>query len=417
MILPQADVAFIGDSVYQTWKERMYDMKVLAIDSSGLTASVAVVEDSRTIAEYTVDYKKTHSQTLLPMIDEVAKMTELELSDIDAIAVSGGPGSFTGLRIGSATAKGLGLALDKPLIHVPTVDGLAYQVYGCGDIICPIMDARRNQVYTGIYTFSAKAGKKEGTREVEPVFQVLRMQMAIAVEDLIRRLNNYNRPVVFLGDGVPVYREMLSAGLEVPYSFAPSYMNRQRAAVIGALGIRYYKAGKYETAMEHQPEYLRQSQAERERARRERTAKTLIREMKAEDAAAVAEIEYQTFPDHWSQNAVLDTLSNPQTVCLLAEKAGKAAGYLLAYLAGGEAEIARIAVPEGLKRQGIGKKLLQLLEETCKERQVGRLLLDVRESNREARAFYQKMAFQEDGVRKGFYQSPAEDAVLMSREL
>ncbi len=417
MILPQADVAFIGDSVYQTWKERMYDMKVLAIDSSGLTASVAVVEDSRTIAEYTVDYKKTHSQTLLPMIDEVAKMTELELSDIDAIAVSGGPGSFTGLRIGSATAKGLGLALDKPLIHVPTVDGLAYQVYGCGDIICPIMDARRNQVYTGIYTFSAKAGKKEGTREVEPVFQVLRMQMAIAVEDLIRRLNNYNRPVVFLGDGVPVYREMLSAGLEVPYSFAPSYMNRQRAAVIGALGIRYYKAGKYETAMEHQPEYLRQSQAERERAQRERTAKTLIREMKAEDAAAVAEIEYQTFPDHWSQNAVLDTLSNPQTVCLLAEKAGKAAGYLLAYLAGGEAEIARIAVPEGLKRQGIGKKLLQLLEETCKERQVGRLLLDVRESNREARAFYQKMAFQEDGVRKGFYQSPAEDAVLMSREL
>lgn len=417
MILPQADVAFIGDSVYQTWKERMYDMKVLAIDSSGLTASVAVVEDSRTIAEYTVDYKKTHSQTLLPMIDEVAKMTELELSDIDAIAVSGGPGSFTGLRIGSATAKGLGLALDKPLIHVPTVDGLAYQVYGCGDIICPIMDARRNQVYTGIYTFSARAGKKEGTREVEPVFQVLRMQMAIAVEDLIRRLNNYNRPVVFLGDGVPVYREMLSAGLEVPYSFAPSYMNRQRAAVIGALGIRYYKAGKYETAMEHQPEYLRQSQAERERAQRERTAKTLIREMKAEDAAAVAEIEYQTFPDHWSQNAVLDTLSNPQTVCLLAEKAGKAAGYLLAYLAGGEAEIARIAVSEGLKRQGIGKKLLQLLEETCKERQVGRLLLDVRESNREARAFYQKMAFQEDGVRKGFYQSPAEDAVLMSREL
>lgn len=417
MILPQADVAFIGDSVYQTWKERMYDMKVLAIDSSGLTASVAVVEDSRTIAEYTVDYKKTHSQTLLPMIDEVAKMTELELSDIDAIAVSGGPGSFTGLRIGSATAKGLGLALDKPLIHVPTVDGLAYQVYGCGDIICPIMDARRNQVYTGIYTFSAKAGKKEGTREVEPVFQVLRMQMAIAVEDLIRRLNNYNRPVVFLGDGVPVYREMLSAGLKVSYSFAPSYMNRQRAAVIGALGIRYYKAGKYETAMEHQPEYLRQSQAERERAQRERTAKTLIREMKAEDAAAVAEIEYQTFPDHWSQNAVLDTLSNPQTVCLLAEKAGKAAGYLLAYLAGGEAEIARIAVSEGLKRQGIGKKLLQLLEETCKEKQVGRLLLDVRESNREARAFYQKMAFQEDGVRKGFYQSPAEDAVLMSREL
>ncbi len=395
----------------------MRDMKVLAIESSGLTASVAVVEETRTVAEYTVDYKKTHSQTLLPMIDEVVRMTDLDLSEINAIAVSGGPGSFTGLRIGSATAKGLGLALDKPLIHVPTVDGLAYQVYGCRDIICPIMDARRNQVYTGIYTFSASAGKKEGTREVDPVFQVLRMQMAIAVEDLIRRLNNYNRPVVFLGDGVPVYREMLSAGLKVPYSFAPSYMNRQRAAVVGALGIRYYQAGKYETAMEHQPEYLRQSQAERERAQREKTAKLVIRELKAEDAAAAAEIEYQSFPDPWSQNGILDTVSNPSTVCLLAEKAGKAVGYLFAYKAGDEAEIARIAVAGEQKRQGVGKSLMRTLEEIGKKKQIRRLLLDVRESNREARAFYEKMAFQEDGVRRGFYQDPPEDAVLMSREL
>ena len=395
----------------------MRDMKVLAIESSGLTASVAVVEETRTVAEYTVDYKKTHSQTLLPMIDEVVRMTDLDLAEIDAIAVSGGPGSFTGLRIGSATAKGLGLALDKPLIHVPTVDGLAYQVYGCGDIICPIMDARRNQVYTGIYTFSARAGKKEGIREVDPVFQVLRMQMAIAVEDLIRRLNNYNRPVVFLGDGVPVYREMLSAGLKVPYSFAPSYMNRQRAAVVGALGIRYYKAGKYETAMEHQPEYLRQSQAERERAQREKTAKLVIRELKAEDAAAAAEIEYQSFPDPWSQNGILDTVSNPSTVCLLAEKAGKAVGYLFAYRAGDEAEIARIAVAGEQKRQGVGKSLMRTLEEIGQKKQIRRLLLDVRESNREARAFYEKMAFQEDGIRRGFYQDPPEDAVLMSREL
>lgn len=392
-------------------------MKVLAIDSSGLTASVAVVEDTYTIAEYTVDYKKTHSQTLLPMIDEVAKMTDLDLASIDAVAVSGGPGSFTGLRIGSATAKGLGLALNKPLIHVPTVDGLAYQVFGCGDIICPIMDARRKQVYTGIYTFSRTAGKKEGTKEIEPVFQVIRMQMAIAVEDLIRRLNNYNRPVVFLGDGVPVYREMLSEGLKVPYSFAPAYMNRQRAAVIGTLGIRYYKAGKYETAMEHQPEYLRQSQAERERAQREKAAKVLTRELKVEDAAAVAEMDYQSFPDPWSQNSILETISNPQTICLLAERAGKAVGYLFAYTAMDEAEIVRIAVVKEQRKQGTGKSLLNALEEICRKKQIGKLLLDVRESNQAARAFYKKMAFQEDGIRKGFYEVPPEDGILMSKQL
>ena len=100
-------------------------MKILAIDSSGLVASVAVVEDDNLLAEYTINYKKTHSQTLLPMIDTVAQMIELDLKTIDAIAVSAGPGSFTGLRIGSATAKGLALALEKEIISVPTVDALA----------------------------------------------------------------------------------------------------------------------------------------------------------------------------------------------------------------------------------------------------------------------------------------------------
>ena len=101
-------------------------MKILGLDSSGLVASVAIVEDDNLCGVYTVNYKKTHSQTLLPMLDEVAKMIELDMSSIDAIAIAGGPGSFTGLRIGSATAKGLGLALNKPVINVPTVDAFLY---------------------------------------------------------------------------------------------------------------------------------------------------------------------------------------------------------------------------------------------------------------------------------------------------
>ncbi len=392
-------------------------MRVLAIDSSGLTATVAVVEETQTIAEYTVNYKKTHSQTLLPMIDEMAKMVELDLSAIDAIAVAGGPGSFTGLRIGSATAKGLGLALGKPLIHVPTVDALAYSVYGCGDLICPIMDARRQQVYTGIYTFSYNAGKKEDVNLVEPVFQVIKMQTAVSVEDLIRRLNNYGRPVVFLGDGVPVYQEMLAEGLKVPYSFAPSYMNRQRAAVVGALGIRYFKTGRFETAMEHKPDYLRVSQAERERAEREKRACTEVRETVMEDAAAISEMEHQIFSDAWSEKSVLDTMNQKNAVCLTAEKAGRIIGYVLSYTAADEAEIARIAVAEEFRRQGTARAILRELENVCSSKGVKKLLLDVRESNREARAFYTDMGFQEDGIRRRFYENPQEDGILMSREL
>ncbi|MDE6185764.1 MAG: tRNA (adenosine(37)-N6)-threonylcarbamoyltransferase complex dimerization subunit type 1 TsaB, partial [Lachnospiraceae bacterium] len=131
-------------------------MKIIAIDSSGLVASVAVVEDDILIAEYNVQYKKTHSETLLPMLDELKKMVKLDLKTVDAIALAKGPGSFTGLRIGSATAKGLGLALEIPLIEIPTLDGMACCLYGTDKLICPIMDARRNQVYTGIYEFNKK---------------------------------------------------------------------------------------------------------------------------------------------------------------------------------------------------------------------------------------------------------------------
>lgn len=228
-------------------------MRILALDSSGLVATVAIVEDDQTVAEYTVNYKKTHSQTLLPMLDEIVKMTEFDLDTIDAIAVAGGPGSFTGLRIGSATAKGLGLALNKPLIHVPTVDGMAYNLFGCTGLICPMMDARRNQVYTGIYRF-------------EHEFEIVEEQMAIAVQELIEKLNAYGEKVTFLGDGVPVYAKQLEEGLTVPYSFAPAHVNRQSAAAVGALGMKYFAEGKTETATEHQPDYLRVSQAERERA-------------------------------------------------------------------------------------------------------------------------------------------------------
>lgn len=235
-------------------------MRILGIESSSLVASVAVVEDGITMGEYSANFKKTHSQTLLPMIDSMVSLLGIELSSIDAIAVSGGPGSFTGLRIGSATAKGLGLALDKPLIHVPTVDGMAYNMFGASGLICPIMDARRNQVYTGIYRF-------------EKEFETVMEQDAMDIGELIDRLNTMGERVIFLGDGVPVYEEQIREKMNVPYDFAPAHVNRQRAASIAALGTVYFAEGKTETAAEHEPDYLRKSQAEREREEREAAQK------------------------------------------------------------------------------------------------------------------------------------------------
>lgn len=187
------------------------------------------------------------------MLDEVAKMIELDLNSIDAIAIAGGPGSFTGLRIGSAMAKGLGLALNKPIINVPTVDALAYNLVGHAGLVCPLMDARRNQTYTGLYSFDGNE------------MEVLKEQCAVGIDEIISIVNQFEQPVTFLGDGVPVFQEYIAENCSVPYTFAPAHVNKQRAGAVAALGMKYFAEGRSETAAEHKPEYLRLSQAERER--------------------------------------------------------------------------------------------------------------------------------------------------------
>lgn len=235
-------------------------MKIIALDSSGLVASVAVLEDDTLLAEYSVNYKKTHSQTLLPMLDEIAGMIELDKSTVDAIAVAAGPGSFTGLRIGSATAKGLGLALGKPIIEVPTLAGMAYNLPYAEGLIVPVMDARRQQVYNGIYKFEGKCLK------------TLVDQRPVAASDLIDEINRMapeltESGVIFLGDGSYVVGPYAEESLKVPFSFAPAHLARQSAGAVGALAMQYYSEGKYVHAKDHVPIYLRKSQAEQERER------------------------------------------------------------------------------------------------------------------------------------------------------
>ena len=236
-------------------------MKILALDSSGLVASVAVVENDNLLGEYTMNYKKTHTQTLLPMLDQVAGMMELDLNTIDVIAVSAGPGSFTGLRIGSATAKGLALALDKEIVSVPTVDAMAFNLWGTANQICPLMDARRNQTYTGLYEFEGDT------------FKTILPQCVVMIDEIIDIINESGRKTIFLGDGIDVFKEYIAEHITVPYTFAPAMSNKQRAASVAVLGGRLYEEGKAEAAADHKPDYLRLSQAERERQEKERDFK------------------------------------------------------------------------------------------------------------------------------------------------
>lgn len=237
-------------------------MRILAIDSSSMVATVAITTDGILNAEYTINHKKTHSQTLLPMIAEIVKMIEIDIDSIDAVAITGGPGSYTGLRIGSATAKGIGLALNKPIINVPTMDALAYNLYSSQYVICPIMDARRGQVYTGIYKFE------------ETEMKTIKPQCIMMIDELIKELDTIKESVMFLGDGVDVHKQLIDDIMDTKHYYAPASMNRHKASTLGTIAEIYYKNGKTETAKEHKPEYLRLSQAERELKAKMKEAKS-----------------------------------------------------------------------------------------------------------------------------------------------
>ena len=401
-------------------------MKILGIDTSGLVGAVAIADGDLLLSQFSIQYKTTHSEILMPMLDDVCKKIHLDLKSIDAIAVAKGPGSFTGLRIGSATAKGLALALDKPIIPIPTVDGIAYNLYGVEKIICPMMDARRNQVYTGLYTFVA--GTPEG-KSLERKFemQIIHEQFATSVEDIASRINEIGKPVVLLGDGVPVYRDQIDKLLKVPYSIAPMHQNRQNAAALVSLAMQYASEGRMVSADEFAPDYLRLSQAEREAKekkdnkgqdkKQQETRKSpglvRVREMTAEDIEDAALLEKTNLgKEAWTQKQLIDALTRDDTIYLVAAKAGRIVGLCGVQNISGEGEITNVSVARDCRGEGIGYKMVKQLLERGVGIGIKDYTLEVRASNEPAIRLYEKLGFVSEGVRPNFYDEPKDDAVI-----
>lgn len=250
-------------------------MYILAIESSGNVASAAVAEDSKILAEYTVNIGKTHSQTLLPMIDRVLGDAEMSVNEMDAIAVSRGPGSFTGLRIGSATAKGLAAAAEIPIVDVPTLEALAVGVGNAGGrLICPVIDARRNEVYTALYEENIKESKGlDGQTDCGRSTSVtqsgllarLGEERAMSMEDLLVELSAMNREVIFAGDALRIHGEKIKSAGQGRFILAPLSAWDLRAGCVASVGLAMLESGKVVEGSEHTPVYLRLSSAERER--------------------------------------------------------------------------------------------------------------------------------------------------------
>ena len=226
-------------------------MLILALESSAKAASVALMQDAELLAQYSQCSGLTHSRTLLPMVEDMLKNTDKKLADVDFIAVAHGPGSFTGIRIGVSTVKGLAWASDKKCVGVSTLAAMAWHGAAAGGLVCPVMDARRSQVYNALFEI------KDGAPER------LCRDRAIALSELAAELRGYDREVLLVGDGARLSFDYLTAE-GISCRIAPQNLLYQSAWGVGMEALRTEPG----TADDLLPVYLRLSQAERERQER-----------------------------------------------------------------------------------------------------------------------------------------------------
>ncbi|MBI4746763.1 MAG: tRNA (adenosine(37)-N6)-threonylcarbamoyltransferase complex dimerization subunit type 1 TsaB [Deltaproteobacteria bacterium] len=222
-------------------------MLVIAIETATMAGSIAIVDDARVISEITLNIRATHSEKLMPAIDRLLGDSGLAIDDMDGVAVSIGPGSFTGLRIGLSAAKGLSYASGKPLIGIPTLDALALNMTFSSYLICPIQDARKGEVYTALYGPGDNSpGKISDDIAVNPD----------ALEGMI------TEKTVFLGDGVNRYRDLLMAKLGGLYYEAPLPLQLPRASNVALLALNRLEKGDTDDPFTMIPRYIRKSEAE-----------------------------------------------------------------------------------------------------------------------------------------------------------
>jgi tRNA threonylcarbamoyladenosine biosynthesis protein TsaB len=223
-------------------------MKILGIDTSTSCGSVGLIEDDTVIAEYLLDIPVTHSERLLRSIEYVLRQAGCSTEDLDGWAISLGPGSFTGLRIGVSTIKGLAFATQKPVAGVPTLDALAFNITPTPYLICPILDARKGEVYTGFYRY------EEGNN-----LKRISVYQAISPEDLTSKIEERT---IFLGNGVKTYGDYLRNAVPALATFVPVSLNLPHGSIVARLGLERLHRNEVLDLSTFTPIYVRASEAE-----------------------------------------------------------------------------------------------------------------------------------------------------------
>lgn len=223
-------------------------MKVLGINTATIFGSVGLVDAERVVGEYSLNIPITHSERLMISIDRLLADTRVRLEEIDGFSLALGPGSFTGLRIGVSTVKGLAFATGRPVVGVSTLEALAQNLFNSASEICPILDARKKELYAALF----RGNKSRGLTRLTP-------DMAISPQDLIKEIHG---PVAFLGDGVEVYGNYLKRKLGRKASFVAPELGYVRGAVVAHMGLKLILKGKILDPASFIPHYIRRSEAE-----------------------------------------------------------------------------------------------------------------------------------------------------------
>ena len=374
-------------------------MKILSIDTASNICGVSILQDTHLICKLDQDTGRTHSENLMPMIQQAFKQSNLSLQDIDLLACDNGPGSFTGIRIGIATVKAFQDSLSIPCVGINSLEALAYSIKKEG-LIASIIDCKNDNCYFALYQL-----KNDNYEEIiSPTAETITDALKLCQQNSFNAIN-----LTFVGDGSEKYKELILAKFE-NCVLAPSKNNSLNSYYLGLAGLAKGKEKKSEDIL---PLYLKKPQAQRQLEEKLKDIK--ITPMTLEDLNQIANILVSDFDDYWNYDILRNELKTENSKYLVAKLNEEIVGFAGIKVIVDETDIMNIVVKKTFRNQGIGTLLLKKLMDLSRKSNCTSLTLEVMEENYPAIHLYKNLGFTQIGIRKNYYQD--KNALIMKASL
>ena len=380
-------------------------MNILGIDCTTMCGSVALLSRGTIVSEHCLNISATHATRLLSSIDGILSAAEMKPESLNCLAISVGPGSFTGLRLGLATIKGISFPFDIPVTPVSSLDVIAANFPFARYPVCAVIDARRSEVYSCLYSTEEGLPKRLGRPET------------CRPEDLAAGVGE---KTILAGSGAILYRELFSARLADRVLFPPlpvMYPRGSNVAIMGEQALQDERQMEGSATDELEPIYIRESAAEKKRRELRPGAELIFRKLNFLHVDDILAIESEAFSDPWPLETFLEIVLQQDAKSIVAEENGEPIAYMIAYIYPGELHITNLAVRKDRRRQGIGSVLLEKVLEFAEDNRCRRIFLEVRPTNRIAVQLYDKFGFSKGSMMKNYYSSQGEDAIVMEKFL